>query len=337
MSKSRAAQLSLFLLFIILASSLTMILQKWVGDVTIYQVQLEEPRQLIHEAILNNQLPPGYTSWSNLGANGLNIRIATVYLAEKLHLITNIDILKVYKLIDTGALFISILLLITYLRKTSSPIYIVVGLLYFAAILPLTYFFGFFHPWDRLSLVCWITLIILLQSERLVAFTVLLAISITVKYDTILLPGLYFLANVTRYNGLHVAVRSALMFAVSFSVWIGLRIILPGGFEDKNIVYQLMTNFNNLRSNMFYYPPLLGFIAPIILALIGFRYSDRFSRASVAFGILLFIPYITLANFIEIRAQIPILVLLLPSSLIGLKTLLDTASEAEDGDNRAAT
>ncbi|MBK8535851.1 MAG: hypothetical protein IPL59_12425 [Candidatus Competibacteraceae bacterium] len=320
MSKPRAAQL-LLLLFILLAGSLTMILQKWVGNITLYQAELEERRLVLHEAILNNQLPPGYTSWKSLGANGINIRVATVYLAEKIHRITNISILKIYKLIDTGALFISMLLLVAYLRKTSPPIYTLIGLLYFAAILPLTYFFAVFHPWDRLSLVCWIALLILLRSERHIAFTALLAISITVKYDTLLLPSLYFLANVAKYNWPRVVVSSALMFTVSFGVWIGLRIILPGGFEDKNVAGQLLINLSDFRSNLFYYPPLLSFIAPILLALIGFRYSDRFSRASVIFGILLFVPFIILANFIEIRTQIPILILLLPSSLIGLKTL----------------
>ncbi|MGH7766589.1 MAG: hypothetical protein ACREQP_03985, partial [Candidatus Binatia bacterium] len=310
-----------FILLILLAGVLTLVSQTWVGNVTRYQPDFAEKQQILHDAILYNRLPPGQTSWTEMGANGTNTRVATVYFAEALHRITNLSILKVYWMIDTVALFVTFLLLFAYLRQTSSPIYSLVGLLYVAAILPLTYLFAYFHPWDRVSLVCWIALLILLRSERLVSFTFLLAVSITVKYDTLLLPGLYFLANVTWDNWPRIALRSALMFAVSFGTWIGMRLFLPGGFEERHILAQLFRNLGDFRSTLFSYPPLLGFLIPMILAFAALRWADRFSRASVWFGVLLFVPLIIATNFMEIRAEMPILILLLPSALMALRSL----------------
>jgi hypothetical protein len=295
---------------------------------TRYQTDFAERQQKLHNAILHNRLPAGHSSWGEIGANGTNTRVATVYLAEALHRITDLGTLKIYKMIDTVAVFVTFLLLFAYLRQSSPPVYSLVGLLYVAAIFPLTYFFVYFQPWDRVSLVCWIALLILLRLERLIAFTFLLAVSITVKYDTLLLPGLYLLANITWSNWRRIALRSGLMFAVSFGIWIGMRVFLPGGFEERHIVAQLLRNLSDIHSTLFSYPPLLAFLIPMILAFGAVRWADRFSRASVWFGMLLFAPLIFATNFIEIRAEMPILILLLPSALVALRSLCGEEANA---------
>ena len=214
-------------------------------------------------------------------------------------------------------------MLFVYLLRTSPSSYAIIGVLYFAAIMPLTYFFAYFHPWDRVSLVCWIILLMLLRSERLVWFTCLLAFTITVKYDVILLPGLYLLANITREKRSRVVLHTAVMFAVAFGVWLGLRFLIHDGFEPRNILGQAHRNLVQMRKNFLCYPPTLGLLLPAILAFIGFRNSDSFSRASVLFGILLLIPLFLATNFIEIRAELPVLVLMLPSAMIALHRLCD--------------
>jgi hypothetical protein len=316
------------LLLISLTASLTLILQRWVGGATLYQESRSERREMFHNAILQNRLPPPYTSWRQVGANSLNVRIATVYLAEFVHRLTKLNVLKVYELIDTVALFFVFLLLFVYLRQTSPPIYALGGLLYTAAILPLTYFHAIFAPWDRVSLVCWIALIILLRSQRLFAFMVLLAISITVKFDTIVLPVLYFLSDINLANWPRVLLRSLLMFGVAFAILIGLSILLPGGFEVRPIVTQLLINLNDFRSTALSYPPLLVFFVPLFLAFMGLRWSDHFSRISVYFGVLMFAPLLIAVYFIEVRAEMPILVLLLPSALRALRVLCESAEDS---------
>jgi hypothetical protein len=319
----RRSQIYCPLLLVFLVASLTFVLQNWVGEVTIYRPEIADGRQMLHEAILNNRLPEGHTSWKELGANDTNTRVGTVYFAESVHRVTGLGVLKIYKFLDTVSLFAALLLLFAYLRQTSPPVDAFVGLLYVAAILPLTYFLYYFHPWDRVSLVCWIALLVLLRRQRLVAFTVLLAISMVIKYDTILLPGLYFLANAARDNWPRIVLRTVLLFAFTFGIWIGMRILLPGGFEERDLVAQLLHNLRAFRSTLYVYPPLLGLCLPIILGLVGLRWSDRFSRASVAFGLLLLVPFFTRSNFIEIRAEMPVLVLLLPSALIALRVLCE--------------
>jgi len=317
------------LTLLLLIASLTLVLQRWVGDVTIYRPELAERRQLLHEAILHNRLPQGNATWTELGANDLNVRIATVYFAEWVHRATGFNVQKIYKSLDTIALFAALLLLFAYLRMTSKPSFALVGLLYVAAILPLTYFYGYFHPWDRASLVCWVALLMLLRRERLVAFAVLLAVSIPIKYDTILLPGLYFLAKITRHTWPQVVVRSALLFALSFGIWMGMRLLLPGGFEERHLMAQLLSNLRDFQSTSYGYPPLLGLALPILLALGGIQWSDRFSRASVVFGLLLLVPFFTRSNFIEIRAQIPVILLMLPSALMALRFLCEGEPDAK--------
>ena len=321
-------------LIVLLAGSLTLVLQKWVGGLTLYESGKSDARLTLHRAILHNTVPAGYRSWAEVGANGTNIRIAVVYFAEAVHRFTGVDVLQVYRWLDTTALFASFLLLLAYLRQTSPPIYALVGLLYVAAILPLTYFFAYFHPWDRLSLACWIALLILLRAKRLLAFTVLLAISMTIKHDVVLLPALYFLAYVTHNDWKSVAVRTLLLFVLTFGILLSLRILLPGGSEPTDLIVGLQKNWRGFVATLYSYPPLLGFTVPVILALLGFRQADRFSRASVLFAILLLPIFIIRTNFIEIRAEIPMLLLVLPTALIALRRF--SATEASDDATRCA-
>ena len=316
-------------MLILLAGSLTLILQRWVGGATIYQQSRSTRRAMFHDAILHNRIPPPYTSWQEIGANRDNVRIATVYFVESLHRMTKWDVLKIYEVVDTVALFLLFLLSFVYLRGTSSAVYALCGILYLAAIMPLTYFNAVFHPWDRVSLLCWIALLILLRSQRLIAFTMLLAVSITVKFDTIVLPALYLLANVSSGNWFSILFRSAGMFGVALAVLTALRILLPGGFEDRTFVTQLTMNFDDFRTAPLSYPPFLAFVVPVALALMGLRLSDRFSKASVLLGVLLFVPFLVTTNFIEVRAELPVLVLLLPSVLTALRILCASGQDDE--------
>ena len=70
---------------LLLVFSLTLISQKWVGGATVYLPELEGRRQLLHEAIYQNRLPQGFSSWTELGANDVNVRVGTVYFVESLH------------------------------------------------------------------------------------------------------------------------------------------------------------------------------------------------------------------------------------------------------------
>ena len=54
---SKRPRLYSLLLLVLLAGSLTLILQKWVGEATLYRPDLAERKQMLHESILHTQLP----------------------------------------------------------------------------------------------------------------------------------------------------------------------------------------------------------------------------------------------------------------------------------------
>jgi hypothetical protein len=308
-------------LLVILSSTITLTLQGWVGTATIYSPQNAARRLAAHEILLHNRLPEGRT-WTSIGSNSANVRIATVYLAEGVHRVTGLPLAHVYWGIDSLALFASLLLLFGLLRGSGSTEYALIGLLYVAAVLPLTYFLHVFHPEDRASLLCWVLLLRLLRDRKMVLFSIVLALSIPVKFDTVLIPALYLLCYVSRSNWRTVAVRTAALFAISFGTYVTLRVLIPGGFEPRSIVGQLRTNLYDLRSMHVWYPPFLSLALPGLLALAGLRATDRFGRACAAFAVLMSMPLLIATNFAEFRAEMPVLVLLLPAALAGLERVV---------------
>jgi len=110
--------------------------------------------------------------------------------------------------------------------------------------------------------------------------------------------------------------------AVSFGTYVLLRFLVPGGFEDSSILGIVSYNFGTIKDYKITYPPLLAFAVPATLGLIGWRFSDRFARACYAFssviGGILFLQ----SKFEEVRAEMPLLLLMLPAALSGLRKLI---------------
>jgi hypothetical protein len=308
-------------LLVILSAVVTLVVQGWVGSATIYSPQYAARRLAAHEILLHNRLPEGHT-WTSIGSNWVNARVAIVYVSEWVHRVTGLSLAQVYWGIDSLALFASLLLLFGFLRASASTEYALIGLLYVAAVLPLTYFLHVFHPWDRASLLCWVLLLRFLRDRKMVLFSVVLALSIPIKFDTVLVPALYLLCYVSRENWRAVALRTAALFAISFGAYATLRVLIPGGFEPRLISEQLRQNLWDLWTMHVRYPPFLGLALPGLLALAGLRATDRFGRACAAFAVLISVPLLIATNFAELRAEMPVLVLLLPAALAGLERIV---------------
>ena len=308
------------------AASTTLIMQTWVGNSTIYKPELSPLIVETHRTILENRIPPGET-WSDRGLNTTNIRVGTVFLVEGAHRATGMPVPKLYRLLDTVMLFASLLLLMVLLRRLVPTPYALIGATAFAGVLPLTYQLFYFHPWDRLSLFLWILLLIVLHQGRVVLFAALLAVAMIVKFDVILLPGLFFLATVPFRDAPGIA-RSALitvgLFAVTFGIYWALQKIRPGGFEPVPLGPLAAENVRTIRSLGIAYPPLLGFSAPLVLAAIGFRSAERFVQACAVFGMGLLAIYIVRARFDEFRTEVPVYLLLLPAALVGVQILCES-------------
>ena len=315
-------------LVVILAGMLTVTLQQWTGSLSIYSDALAEKRLMLHDAILHNRRPP--EGWHEFGADRTNVRILTVYLAQGLHRATGASVLTTYRLIETIALFGVFLALFAYVRRWVLPSLALVGLLYFAFVTTLTYHFQFFHPWDRPSLLCWIIGAMFIRDNRFVPLMLLLPIAVTVKWDIIVLPCLYWLTHCSRDSFRSVTLRTLALGAVAIATLVVLAKCFPGGADRLETGslwditrWQLSHNWQQFLALRVSYPPLFAFGLPLAFASYGFRLASRFLRVSCLFGVALFIPLGLNSHFVETRAQMMILALLLPTALVGLARFLE--------------
>jgi len=326
--EERAARVARPILLVLVAAALTVLLQRWVGDTTIYSRDAAETRVEFHNAILKNKPPRGST-WQMTGLNGLNNRVFTVYLAEVVHRSTGLSIGKIYFLIESVALFSIFILLFFFCRRWVSEPYCVIGMLFFGCVAVLTYHLHVFQPWDRLSLLSWMVLIMLIWENHLLLFVLLLPVAMTIKWDVFVLPALYWLTYVSHANWRRVTLVSVGLAAIVIATFAALTTAFPGGFDDKrSIPAQLAHNWGHFTEHRIVaYPPLLAFIVPLVLAAFGVRGADRRVRAAALFGVLLLPLMAMTMAFEEVRAEMGPFVLVLPAALLGLGRVLADSPE----------
>jgi len=315
--QDRILNIALLIVFAVVA---TLILQR-IGRETIYQPRFEESRLEFHNLLLQNRLPEGDDF------NTANIRLFTVLLADRLSKLTGISLHITYIAIDTVCLFTIIILLYGFLRKWFSRVYGAIGVLYFTTVVPLTYLFHYYHPWDRISLVVWIVMLYFLREKQILAFSLMLSLSVIIKFDSLFVPLLYFLYFVTRSNWQRIALNTIGLFVLTFGIYHSLRYFIPGGFEERSIeivISQIIHNWDVILQTFFFlHPVFLAFAIPVALFILYHKNMDRFVLAAALFGCSLFIPFYLFSNFLEVRAHMPVMVLILPAGLMGLHALLE--------------
>ena len=302
--------------------ALTLTMQFWVGKNTIYSPELVQKREQMHQMLLENRSPAG--GWGSVGANGTNIRVVSVFGVDAIHRVTGISVSNGYFVLDTVMLFVALALLLYYLSRLERGVYTILGVLFVGTVLPLTYQQFYFHPWDRLSLVCWISLLALLHARKLMWFAVLLPFAVAVKYDVMLLPGLYFFAETFRVrrvtkDGLGWTIG---LLGIGIGTYVVLGLLRPGGSAPASMITQLTSNLRVVSQMHLRWPPLLGFAVPATLTVIAFLRCDPWARACAVFGLLLMVPFALQSNLSEFRAHMPVLILLAPAALTGVRALL---------------
>ena len=325
-SDFRKITIALILLFS-LSCIITLVQTQYVGDLLIYSDEHVENREMLHRFILANELPEG-ESWRDLGANGTKIRVGVVYLAEFVSKLLGISVAATYKYIDVISMVLSITLLFLILAKFVRVEEAIIGVLFIAAILPMTYHFHYFHPWDRISLALWLVMFLAIFANRPLLLAAVMILAIVVKYDAVVIPLMYFLVHVRRDNYEKVFLVSFILSVLSFGEYFLLRELFEGGSSgDGSILLQIKTNLYHLLEHDIYHPAVLGLTLPAVLAIYGFRSSERSIQGATLFGLILLLPHMTLVNFREIRAEMPALVALLPGALIGLRLALSAAGQ----------
>src|SRR6185503_12528391 len=113
------------------------------------------------------------------------------------------------------------------------------------------------------------------------------------------------------------------LLLLSFGTYLALVLHFGSGIGERESLWvQIGQNLREAVTQPFFYAPWLAFAIPLLLCAIGWRESDRFARTAVGFAGLLAIVLFCLTNFQEVRAEIPVLLLLFPAALTGLRRVL---------------
>jgi hypothetical protein len=291
----------------------------YVGDLTLYSGAQETARAAAHDALVHNQSP--VQGWNAIGGDGINIRIAVPYAVEAAHRYTGVAVGTLYKATDLLALWVTLLLLFVYLRRWFEPTLSLLAITFVAALLPLTFAFHYYHPWDRAGLLAWLLALFALRDQRWILFACAMLVAMLIKYDAIVLPILYFLAHARRDNWPRILRETLPAVIVALGSYVLLRALLPGGSEARDIFHHLARNSQMLLGQGLSYPPLLAFLLPAALTIAAWSQLDRFMRSCVLFVLILVPLMFATTNFEEVRAEQIYLLLLMPATLRGVQRL----------------
>lgn len=302
---------------------MTLTNQMWVGGMTIYREDRESARQRLHEAIINNRLPPGVESWRALGANRSNIRLAVVWTAELLQRATGQPLARCYFAIESLGLLLCCLLLYWLLETCCGAPLAMAGLLYFGTVLSLTYLLHHFQPWDRPSLAVWLASLLCAYYRRWALLALVLLVGMAIKFDIVVFPLFVFLLERRRSEVRTALLTAGVLAAITGTVFVLLNWLVPGGFESGSFSARIFRNVEHLASYNLRHPVLLALTIPAALAAWGYRYADDFARSTAEFALFLSGVFFLETNFVELRQQVPTLVFLMPAAAAAVRRLSD--------------
>jgi len=296
----------------------------WVGGATLYAPAMQQRRDTLHRAVLSGELPAGVGSWSEIGANSAALRLAVPWLAERMASMTGLRLATTYQLIEWGSIAFAIAMLFLLLRRYFPTERALIGCLYLGSVLPLSYFAHYFHPWDKPALALWLAASVLLLADAVVPAGVVICLAVLVKFDAVVLPALYMFLYAGRMKASRLAARSAYLWLAAIVPFVMLLWLRPGAAEPRHVIGQLVANARAFRETWYVYPPMIGLLLPVILGALGLKRASRAERAMYVFGLAVLAILAATTNFMEVRAQLPALTLLLPSALHGLGRLAGT-------------
>jgi len=294
----------------------------WVGSVTIYSPEREARRAVLHRAVLDGELPDSISNWSSLGANSVALRPVVPWLAEELASWTHLDLGRCYQLIEFVSVILALAVLFAILKRTLSPTMALIGCLYLAAMLPLSYFMHYFHPWDKPALALWLIAVALLLMDRVFIASLVISLAVLVKFDAVVVPMLYVLLFAKRMEGRRFMTRLALLCGAAIVPFAAVMMVRPAADEPRDIAEQFVINVRAFGDNWYMYPPFIGLALPLILGGIGFRRASYEERALYIFAATIAAILFLTTNFIEIRAEFVPVALSLPCAAHGLERFL---------------
>jgi len=235
---------------ILISLCVTIILQKWVGIPNLYQSRQgywKENTLSLHLAILKNKTPEG-KAWSDLGANGTNHRFFTVLVVDTLSKLSKKTIFSVYKWVDNFFIFVNLILLYLFLCQILGKPIALMGMLLFSVFQIPTFFYHYFHPWDRPSQFFWILSLWMLSKQRLGLLFIFFFLGFLIKYDVIMLSAVSFLFLFLSQERRKALLVSGGLFFLGLFIWLGMFYFLPNGYPEFSAGWE--RQYNLIQANL---------------------------------------------------------------------------------------
>ena len=307
--------------YIAFALCVTVALQQWVGLASLYNPVLAAKQAEVFPRLLANEPPPS-GRWGDIGMSTTQLRIAMLWAIHAAQSISGLPVPKIIRLFDTVFLAAFLLALQPYLRKWFSSLESLLGVSVVVCMLPLTYFWGYFVPWDRPSALSWLLVFWMVRENHWKTLACTLPLLVLVKHDVALVFGLYWLVWVRREQLGEVSARALVIAAAGLGTYWILNQVRPGALPPSSMGDQLIKNVQTLLTYPSSYQPMLVYVPLLVPLVYGWQNGDRFQRMSVVFAVLLAALMSVSVNFEEFRAHMPVVLGVLPCALVGLRRLL---------------
>jgi hypothetical protein len=194
-------------------------------------------------------------------------------------------------------------------------------------VLPTTYHFFYFHPWDRVSGLVWLAALWGVRERRPFVLAFVLAVGMLVKFDLLFVPFLYAAATWGAGSRRRTLLITAGLLASTFGVLALATSLRPDAAGAGYLAHAreiLAANVADARQSGGAYAPLLLLLLP---AACGVAYRSgptdehpRFLRWLAPFALLHLPLYAIASMFREARAMVPLLLVLLPPALVWART-----------------
>jgi len=189
--------------------------------------------------------------------------------------------LIVYLIYDSAAIMSLLLLLYFWVRIWFRSEQALVGVLFFAGIMPMALQYQYFHPWSYLEVALFSAALIAMRSERYICLIGIVAVAAFNRETALFIP-LTFLMWHTDFRdsiGWKIALnaRAGFQFAVLLLVWAGIyfglhyiRGVAPHALSMRELL-DINTSPKNLMLSILNGGLFLGVFS--LLALLGYKYA----------------------------------------------------------------
>ncbi len=264
----------------------------------------ENARYKVHQAVINSEAPAP-----------LQYRALPFFFAEVLHKLLNLSLTRVYFVLRLLFTFLSLYALYQLLGYFFEPEYCYIGVLYTAAVIPITYFGYTMAPGDIMALWVIIQGLNFIMENRYVNLGQLIVLGVLMRETVLVLVPIYFLVNFGKKSNSQVIIDTLLYGIIGISTFIGVRLL----YGSRELYYKFFTLWENLTHPGTYLFLFLFFNIMLFLPFFGFKHQPGVLRRLFIVVIPFFLINLCFGLVRETRLMLPLLPILVPMSISTLR------------------